>query len=79
MGARITIYGRADCHQCAATARKAEDLGLTFVYVDVDEDIASAARLIAADHRTLPVVEAGGQVWTGFRPDLLAKLEREDG
>ena len=78
MTASITIYGRHNCPQCGATVRKAEALGLPFSYVDLDDDIAAAARLLAQNHRSLPVVEAGDQVWSGFRPDLLDKVRMQD-
>lgn len=70
----ITVYGRHNCPQCRATVRKAEALGLSVSYVDLDDDIAAAARLLTQNHRSIPVVEAGDQVWSGFRPDLLEKL-----
>ena len=72
----LTIYGRAACVQCKATAREAERIGLTFSYVDLDQDIAASARLINAGFRELPVVECGELVWTGFRPDRLQEARR---
>lgn len=70
----LVIYGRADCVQCKATSRAAAKLGLTFDYVDLDQDMAAQARMINAGHRSLPVVEYGDEVWTGFRPDRLARI-----
>ena len=73
----LTIYGRASCVQCKATAREAERLGLAFSYVDLDQDIAAAARLVNAGFHSLPVVECGDQVWTGFLPDRLKQVARD--
>lgn len=78
MPVSITVYGRHDCVQCRATARALEKLGLPFFYVDLDEDFAAEARLVAAGHRALPVVEAGDQTWAGFHPDLIGKLRIHD-
>jgi len=72
--ADLTIYGSPGCQGCKATVRKAEALGLSFTYIDVSIDLAAAALLVAEGHRSLPVVEAGETVWTGFRPDLLDKV-----
>lgn len=70
----LTIYGRPGCQACSLTIRKAEALGLDFAYINVDADIAAAAQLIAAGHRTLPLVRTPAAEWAGFRPDLLDQL-----
>lgn len=74
--ADLTIYGSPGCQGCKATIRKAEALGLSYGYVDVSIEIDAAARLVADGHKSLPVVYAGAEVWTGFRPDLLDKIAR---
>lgn len=71
----LIIFGRSGCQQSAQTICKAKACGLTFDWVDVDADIAAAAQLLSEGFRTLPVVRAGEQHWTGFRPDLLNHLE----
>lgn len=71
MEGKIIIYGRAGCAQCHASRRKAEDLGLDYRYVDLDQDEDTAHRLQMEGHRTLPVVETDDMTWVGFRPDLL--------
>lgn len=72
--AGLIVYGRPGCVQCTATCREAERLGLAVTYVDLDQDIAAAARVINAGHRQLPVVECDDQVWTGFQP---GRIQRE--
>ncbi len=67
----LIIYGRKNCAQCHATRRKADALGLTYRYVDLDQDAEAAHRLQVEGHRSLPVVEADDATWAGFRPDLL--------
>ncbi len=73
----LVIYGGPGCQGCKLTIRKAEALGLSFDYVDVSAEVDAAAQLLAEGHRTLPVVRAGSEVWTGFRPDLLEKVARD--
>lgn len=70
----LVIYGRSNCQQCHATRRKAEVLGLTYRYVDLDHDKDAECRLQQEGHRTLPVIEAGDMVWVGFRPDMLQRI-----
>lgn len=78
MDQSITIYGRADCRQCDATVQHAKKRGIPFSYIDIDDDIAAQARILAGPHRSLPVVEAGEESWAGFRPDLLDKVRAND-
>lgn len=72
----ITVFGKPHCPQCEATSRKLDALGLPYTKVDLTQDLDAACRLQAEGHRQLPVVEAGGQVWGGYRPELLSKLPR---
>ncbi|MCL4065913.1 glutaredoxin family protein [Pseudomonas sp. GX19020] len=72
--AGLTVYGRAGCVQCQYTCREAERLGLEVTYVDLDQDIAAAARMINAGYRSLPVVEGAEDTWTGFQP---GRIQRE--
>lgn len=71
---RITIYTRNDCVQCHATKRAMENRGLTFEMVNVDQTPEAADTLRAMGFRQLPVVIAGEEKWSGFRPDLINRL-----
>lgn len=71
---RITIYTRNDCVQCHATKRAMENRGLTFEMVNVDHSPEAADALRAMGFRQLPVVIAGEEKWSGFRPDLINRL-----
>lgn len=72
----ITVFSKPNCVQCTATTRKLDALGLAYRYVDVTEDLDAACRLRAEGHRQMPVVEADGEVWSGYQPELLAKIRR---
>lgn len=72
----ITIYGRADCVQCKATKTKAEELGLTVHYVDLDEHPDMAHQLRMEGFRSIPVVKAGEHRWAGYRPDYLQDIAK---
>ena len=73
MTTSLTIYGKPVCPQCTASVRKADQLGLTYTYVDVSTDPAALAQLKAEGFGGVPVVKVGDRSWTGYRPDLLSK------
>lgn len=74
---RITIYTRNNCVQCHATKRAMESRGFAFEMVNVDHDPAAADTLRAQGFRSLPVVFAGEESWSGFRPDMINRLRAE--
>lgn len=71
---RIIIYTRNDCVQCHATKRAIESRGLTFDLIDLDLHPQAADDLRARGYRQLPVVMAGQESWSGFRPDMINRL-----
>lgn len=71
---RITIYTRDDCVQCHATKRAMESRGFAFELVNIDQDPCAADSLRAQGFRSLPVVFAGEESWSGFRPDMINRL-----
>ncbi|WP_371743658.1 glutaredoxin domain-containing protein [Herbiconiux sp. SALV-R1] len=72
----VTVYGKADCPQCAATRRTLEIKDVPYEYVDVDLDPAAADVLRSRGFHQMPVVVAGTTVWSGFRPDLIVGESR---
>jgi len=70
----ITVYTKPSCVQCTATFRAMDKLGLDYQVVDLAEDEQALLDLMARGHRSAPVVEADGQWWAGFRPDLIRGL-----
>ena len=71
----ITIYTRNDCVQCHATKRAMENRGVAFEMVNVDLQPDAADALRAQGFRQLPVVIAGETSWSGFRPDMINRLQ----
>ncbi|MGK9174721.1 glutaredoxin-like protein NrdH [Yokenella regensburgei] len=72
---RITIYTKNDCVQCHATKRAMESRGFDFEMVNVDLEPGAADALRAMGFRQLPVVVAGETRWSGFRPDMINRLQ----
>lgn len=73
----ITIYTRNDCVQCHATKRAMENRGVAFEMVNVDLQPDAANALRAQGFRQLPVVIAGETSWSGFRPDMINRLQTQ--
>jgi glutaredoxin-like protein NrdH len=76
-----TVYTLPACPQCTATKRKLTELGVPYVVVDLSEpeQADTLVEFKAMGLLSAPIVEAapaGGtpQVWSGYRPDLLAAL-----
>ncbi|MDR9891560.1 glutaredoxin-like protein NrdH [Pseudenterobacter timonensis] len=73
----IIIYTRNDCVQCHATRRALESRGVAFEMVNVDTVPEAADTLRAQGFRQLPVVIAGEMRWSGFRPDMINRLQAQ--
>ncbi|ATG02168.1 MULTISPECIES: glutaredoxin-like protein NrdH [Lelliottia] len=73
----ITIYTRNDCVQCHATKRAMESRGVEFEMVNVDLVPEAADALREQGFRQLPVVIAGETSWSGFRPDMINRLQTQ--
>lgn len=72
----ITVHTKKPCVQCDATIRKLDKLGIRYVTEDLTED--SAAKFKRFGHMSAPIVITPTQSWSGFRPDLIATLIKEN-
>ncbi|MTI15802.1 glutaredoxin-like protein NrdH [Rhodobacteraceae bacterium RKSG542] len=70
----ITVYSKPSCVQCNATYRALEKIGVDFNIVDLSEDDAAFNHVQSLGYKQVPVVEARGDHWAGFRPDKIAAL-----
>jgi glutaredoxin-like protein NrdH len=71
---KITVYSKPDCVQCTATYRALDRAALPYTVVDVTTDPEALATIKALGYLQAPVVVAGTDHWSGFRPDLLATI-----
>ncbi len=70
----ITVYTKPMCVQCDATKRQLNKQGLDYVTVDLTEDADALEYVKGLGFAQAPVVVAGDEVWSGYRPDLIKKV-----
>jgi glutaredoxin-like protein NrdH len=70
----VTVYSQPACPQCRATYRALDNAGVAYQAVDLSADTHAAEFARSLGHRQAPVVVAGADHWSGFRPDRIAAL-----
>lgn len=70
----ITVYSKPSCVQCTATYRALDKLGHEYTVVDISEDADARDYVMSLGHLQAPVVVAGGENWSGYRPDRIKAL-----
>ena len=67
----ITVYSKPMCVQCDATYRALDKQGLDYTKVDLTEDPSALEFIKGLGYQQAPVVIAGEDHWSGYRPDLI--------
>lgn len=70
----VTVYSLPNCVQCDSTKRLLTRNEVSFNEVDLSQDSEAAAMVRELGYNAAPVVMAGEDHWSGFRPDKLATL-----
>lgn len=70
----ITVYTKPACVQCNATYKALDKQGLEYEVVDITEVPEARDYVMALGYLQAPVVVAGGEHWSGFRPDRIKAL-----
>lgn len=73
--ADVVVYTKSHCPQCDATKRRMDRLRIPYRTVNLDENPDTVAMLTARGFRQTPIVEAGSDTWSGYRPDLIDRLK----
>ena len=68
---RITVYTKPNCVQCTATFKSLDKAGITFAKVDMSVDGEARDYVMALGYLQAPVVVAGDDHWSGFRPERI--------
>lgn len=73
----ITVYTKPACVQCTATKKAMDKAGLDYELVDISLDDEARDYVMTLGHLQAPVVVAGEEHWSGFRPDRIKGLLAE--
>lgn len=74
MTAAVTVYTSPSCPQCFATKKHLDKLGIEHRVIDVTVDPEAHAYVTGLGYTSAPVVVAGEDHWSGYRPDRLKGL-----
>jgi glutaredoxin-like protein NrdH len=69
----VTVYTKPACVQCTATRKALDKNGVEYDVVDITED-PDARDYVMSLGLQAPVVIAGEQHWSGFKPDAIRSL-----
>ena len=67
----ITVYSQPNCQPCRAVTRKLDQLGATYVTVDVTEDPEALDDIRRLGYQQTPVIVVGEHHRSGYSPDWL--------
>ncbi|WP_319772986.1 glutaredoxin-like protein NrdH [Breoghania sp.] len=70
----ITVYSKPACVQCTATTRALDQRGVAYDLIDLTRDDSAMEKVQSLGYRQAPVVVAGEDHWSGFRPDKIGAL-----
>ena len=70
----ITVYTKPACVQCNATYKALDKQGVDYAVVDITTEPEARDYVMALGYLQAPVVVAGGEHWSGFRPDRIKAL-----
>ncbi|MDR1392826.1 MAG: glutaredoxin-like protein NrdH [Bifidobacteriaceae bacterium] len=70
----VTVYSQPACPQCHATYRALERAGIAYSVVNLSDAVPSLEYVRSLGYLQAPVVVAGSEHWSGFRPDRIAAL-----
>lgn len=71
----VTVYSRKGCQQCRMTKKWLTDRGIDFEEKNTSDNEDYVDEVRSLGYQALPVVVAGDQSWSGFRPDRLEYLD----
>ena len=70
----VTVYTKPACVQCNATYKALDKQGIAYQTVDISADGDARDYVLALGYLQAPVVVAGDDHWSGFRPDRIKAL-----
>lgn len=74
MTTTVTVYTKPACVQCNATYKALQKQGIKYDVVDITEVPEARDYVTGLGYLQAPVVVAGDNHWSGFRPDRIKAL-----
>lgn len=74
MKTSVTVYSKPSCVQCNATYRALDKAGIAYSTVDISDNDEALTYVKSLGYEQAPVVVAGADHWSGFRPDKIDKI-----
>lgn len=70
----MKVFSKPNCIKCELVKRYLNDKGIEFEEIDVFENAEALQMLRDKGYSEMPVVDINGERHTGFRPEILAKV-----
>jgi glutaredoxin-like protein NrdH len=70
----VTVYTVPSCIQCEQTKKTLTKSGVSYEVIDLSQDEGAYEMVKELGYQSAPVVVAGNEHWSGFRPDKLSAL-----
>jgi glutaredoxin-like protein NrdH len=70
----VKVYSKPACVQCTATTTEMDRKGISYEVIDITEDDSAFKLVTDLGYKQAPVVIAGEEHWSGFRPDKIVTL-----
>jgi glutaredoxin-like protein NrdH len=70
----VTVYTTPTCVQCESTKKLMDKNGIEYSVVDLTQDDEAMTMVRELGYASAPVVVAGENHWSGFRPDKISSL-----
>lgn len=68
------VYTKPNCQQCNMTKKQFDKQGVAYEVIDISEDHDARDYVLSLGHLSAPVVVAGNESWSGYRPDRIQAL-----
>lgn len=70
----VIVYTLPSCVQCDSTKRVLTKNAIEYQEVDLTQDEQAMEYVKSLGYNAAPIVVAGDEHWSGFRPDRLSSL-----
>lgn len=70
----VVVYTKPSCGQCTATKRALDKNKVVYDLIDISVDEEARDYVMSLGHLQAPVVVAGDDHWSGFRPERIKAL-----